>query len=91
MHTTMSIRDLTRSGSLLQDYDYIDIEDKKSHEYKGVFVPQKYADDIKHYLAKKLEKETNQKVDSILQFAGIMEGESEGKSIQELKARKEEK
>lgn len=29
MTTTMSIRDLSRSGSILSEYDYIDIEDKK--------------------------------------------------------------
>ena len=38
MTTTMSIRELTRNGSMFAEYDYIDIEDRKSHEYKGVFV-----------------------------------------------------
>jgi hypothetical protein len=38
MTTTMSIRELTRNGSMFGEYDYIDIEDRKSHEYKGVFI-----------------------------------------------------
>jgi len=47
MTTTMGIRELTRNGSMFGKYDYIDIEDRKSYEHKGVFISSKYADDVK--------------------------------------------
>jgi hypothetical protein len=70
MTTTMSIRELTRNGSMFGEYDYIDIEDRKSHEYKGVFISAKYADDVKKFLEKKLDKEKQEKLDRIMKFAG---------------------
>ena len=89
MTKSMSIRDLTRSGSELFDYDYIDIEDKKAHEYKGVFVPRQYADDVKKFLDEKLEIERTNKLDAILKFSGMLNGETLGRTIQELKAQKQ--
>ena len=89
MTKSMSVRDLTRSGSELFDYDYIDIEDKKAHEYKGVFVPRQYAEDVKKFLDEKLEIERNNKLNAIMKFSGMLNGETQGKSIQELKAQKQ--
>jgi len=66
----MSIRELTRNGSMFADYDYIDIEDRKSHEYKGVFISSKYADEVKKFLEKKLAKERQEKLDRIQKYAG---------------------
>jgi len=73
MTTKMSIRELTRSGSKIAEYDYIDIEDRKSHEYKGVLISAKYADDVKAFLKKKIAKEKQKKLDEIMQFAGSVE------------------
>jgi len=70
--TTMSIRELTRSGKKLKEYDYIDIEDRKSHDYKGVFVVEKYADEVKAFLEKRLKKERDKRVDEIMRFAGTV-------------------
>lgn len=70
MTTTMSIRELTRNGSMFGEYDYIDIEDRKSHEYKGVFISAQYADDVKKFLEKKLAKQKQEKLDRIMKFAG---------------------
>ena len=70
MTITMSIRELTRNGSMFSEYDYIDIEDRKSHEYKGVFISARYADEVKAFLEKKLAKEKQKKLDAIMQFAG---------------------
>ncbi len=70
MTTTMSIRELTRNGNMLGEYDYVDIEDRKSHEYKGVFVSAKHADEVKAFLDKKLAKEKQEKIDKLMQFAG---------------------
>jgi len=70
MTTTMSIRELTRNGNMFGEYDYIDIEDRKSHEYKGVFISAQYADDVKKFLEEKLNKAKQAKLDRIMQFAG---------------------
>jgi len=88
--TTMSIRELTRNGSMFGQYDYINIEDKKSNEYKGVFISSKYADMVKDFLKKEIEKQQKKELDEIMQFAGIMDGESNNLSMQELKAKRGE-
>jgi hypothetical protein len=91
MTTTLSIRELTRSGKILLDYDYIDIEDRKSHQYKGVFVPEKYADEVKVFLEEKLRQKKNDQKKAILKFAGIADNEIGEKKIQDLIAEKSEK
>ena len=88
MTTTMSIRELTRNGSMFGQYDYIDIEDKKSNEYKGVFISSKYADRVKAFLEKEILKQQKKELDEIMQFAGIMNGETDNLSIQELKSQR---
>ena len=88
MTTSMSIRDLTRSGSVLFEYDYIDIEDKKANEYKGVFIPKQFADDVKAFLNEKLTHKRTANVEAIMKFNGILNGETSNSSIQELKATK---
>ena len=70
MTTTMSIRELTRNGSMFGEYDYIDIEDRKSHEYKGVFISSKYAEDVKKFLEKKLAKEKQKKLERVMKYVG---------------------
>jgi len=85
MKTSMSIRDLTRNGKMIANYDYIDIEDKKSKEYKGVFISAKYAKKVKDFLEKEIKKEREEQVNEILKFAGTLNGESKDKTIQELK------
>ena len=80
----MSIRELTRNGKLLAEYDYIDIEDKKSNEYKGVFIPKRYADDVKEFLKNKLKTEKEELLKKLLSFAGIANGDTDNKNIQAL-------
>jgi len=36
MTTTIGVRDISRNINMLQNYDYLDIEDKKTKEYKGL-------------------------------------------------------
>lgn len=91
MNTSMSIRDLTRSGKKLAEYDYIDIEDKKSHEYKGVFVSSRYAEEVKRFLEKKLANEKSKHLNQLMKFSGIADGDTDDKTIQELKADKEKR
>jgi len=38
----IGIRELVRDTSILDRYDYIEIEDKKTHKSKGIFVSGKY-------------------------------------------------
>ena len=92
MTTTMSIRELTRNGAMISGYDYIDIEDRKSHEYKGVFVSARLADEVKRYLEKKIQKTKQKERDALMQFAGTIETEERfrDKSIQEIRAMKAE-
>lgn len=47
---------MTRNGAVISGYDYIDVEDCKSHEYKGVFVSAEHAEDVKRYLEEKIQK-----------------------------------
>lgn len=91
MDTSMSIRELTLSGKSLTKYDYIDIEDKKSHEYKGVFVSKKYADEVKRFLECKLKKEKEERLSQLMSFAGIATGDTHNNSAQEIKSKKVEK
>ena len=84
----MSIRELTRNGSMFGQYDYINIEDKKSNEYKGVFISSKYADLVKDFLKKEIAKRQKKELDDIMQFAGIMNGETDNLSTQELKSQR---
>ena len=70
------------------EYDYIDIEDRKSHEYKGVFISAQYAQEVKEFLDEKLDTQKQQKLDEIMQFAGILSGATNNMNAQEIKAKK---
>ena len=88
MVTTLSIRELTRSSNILMDYDYIDIEDRKSHTYKGVFVPDRYAVEVKEFIKEKLLREKQLRKKALLKFSGIAEGNIGKKNFQDLKQEK---
>ena len=70
MTTTIGIRDLARTSSVLENYDYASIEDKKTHERKGLIVSDKYADKVESYLQRIIAKEQKKELDEIMQFAG---------------------
>ena len=78
----MGVRDLVREGKKITEYDYIDIVDKKSKQYRGIFVSYKYADDIKDFLKKKQKK----KIDKIMKFSGIANGLFKNKTVQKIKS-----
>jgi hypothetical protein len=71
MTTTLSIRELARNTNILQQYDYVDVEDKKTHEYKGLFISPKFADEFRQLLEKKIADQRQKDLDEILQFVGI--------------------
>lgn len=70
MTTILGIRDLARNIDMLQNYDYVDIEDKKTHEYKGLFLSPSYAKEFKEYLEQKSKKEKEEKLSRLRAFAG---------------------
>lgn len=88
MKRTLGIREFTRAGKSLSDYDYIDIEDQKTHTYRGLFVSKKYAADVKEFLDTKLSAEKHKKKETLNGFAGLASGDTGGRSFQKLKAGK---
>jgi hypothetical protein len=88
MTTTVGIRDLVRNSRLLEEYDYVDVEDKRSHTYKGLFVSPKYAEELKAYLKKKIRAEKRKAIADVMQFAGMENGVFGEKNVQELTAEK---
>ncbi|MEA2028186.1 MAG: hypothetical protein U9N49_04360 [Campylobacterota bacterium] len=67
---TTGIRDIARNVNMLQEYDYIEVEDKKTHEYKGLFLSPKYAKEFKAYLEDKKAKEIEAKLERFKKYAG---------------------
>ncbi len=88
MTITIGIRDLVRNSKLLEKYDYIDIEDKRTHTYKGLLVSPRYADELKAYLEKKIMQKKRSKLSKIMKFVGTMTGDSSGEKIQDLTMQK---
>ena len=70
MTKVIGIRDLVRNTSLLEEYDYVEIEDKRTHEYKGLFISPKYAQEMKQILEEKLAKEKEEKLNRLRKFIG---------------------
>jgi len=71
----IGIRDLVRNAKMLDNYDYLEIEDKKTHKHKGIFVSAKYSKEIKEYIDKKIAKEKKRQLAIIEKFAGSSEME----------------
>ena len=68
----VGIRDLIRNSNILKEYDYVEIVDKKTHQFRGVFLSEKMAKEFKQYLEDKKQKEIQEKLDaleSIVDFA----------------------
>jgi len=88
MTITVGMRELARNSNILDGYDYVDVKDKKTQEYKGLFISPKYADEFKAFLEEKISKEQQAKWDRIKPFIGSMEFEDryvglEGKELME--------
>ena len=88
MTKRIGIREVTRNFSILDEYDYVEIEDKKTHKIKGMFVSEKLLDDVREFLRDKKAKEIQEQLDEMSQFVGSMEREDrykglEGKALME--------
>ncbi len=81
MTIKVGIRDLARNSNILDGYDYIEVEDKKTHEYKGLFISPKYAEEFKSFLEDKISKEIQEQLDEIDKFAGSVEIEDRFKNL----------
>ena len=70
MTIKVGMRELARNSNILDGYDYIEVEDKKTHKYKGLFVSPKYAKEFKIFLEDKISKQQQEKWDRIIKYAG---------------------
>lgn len=86
--TTISIRELSRRGKELSSYDFVDIEDKKSKQYRGVFISPQHAEEVKKFLEGKLKKEKKERLKRVMKFSGMAKGEFGGKTVQSIKSEK---
>jgi len=81
MTMTVGMRELVRNSNILDGYDYVDVEDKKTHKYKGLFVSPKYADEFKKFLEEKKAAEIQEQIDEVEKFAGSIEIEDRFKDL----------
>lgn len=91
MTTTVSIRELSRNTNILANYDYIEIEDRKTHEFKGLFVSPHLAVEVKKFIEEKLENEKRIKIDKLIKFAGFASGDTKNLDVKEIQKLKNEK
>jgi len=82
MTTVVGMRELARNSNILDGYDYVDVEDKKTHQYKGLFVSPKYADELKAFLEEKISAEIQEQLAEINKFAGTMESKDRYKGLE---------
>jgi len=87
MTTTIGIRELARGSTVLEKYDYVNIEDKKTHQRKGLIVSDQYADEVEKYLKKIIAKKQQQDIDDIMQFAGTVKTHSRFDNLTSRKIR----
>ena len=88
MTKVVGVRDIARNSNILDGYDYVEVKDKKTQDYKGLFISSKYAKEIKAYLENKIAKQKEEKLNRIMKYAGTMEIEDryEGLDKKELMA-----
>lgn len=87
MSITVSIRDLVRNSSIIENYDYVKVVDKRKNEIKGIFLSPKCAKEFQKFLKEKKQKE----IDEFMQFVGMVNGEFEDMKVQDIKTKKKEK
>ena len=71
MTMTIGMRELARNSNVLDGYDYVEVEDKKTHEYKGLFISPKYADEFKAYLDEKIATNLEKQLDEFWKRCGM--------------------
>jgi len=81
----IGVRDLARNSNILTGHDYIDVEDKKTHEYKGLFVSADHAEMVKKFIDRKIRQKQQSELDEVLQFVGIADGDSNDMRAKEMR------
>ena len=81
MTKKIGIRELARNTKIPDEYDLIEIEDRKSKELKGLFVSAKWT----KWVEEQIEKERQRRIDKIVQFAGAFDGEFSERSAKEIR------
>jgi hypothetical protein len=69
----LGARDIVRNFSILDEYGYVEIEDKKTHRLKGAFVSGELLESVREYLIEKAKEKKDKKLDAIMKFAGKIE------------------
>jgi DNA-binding transcriptional regulator YhcF (GntR family) len=91
MTQKVGIRDVMRNFKILEQYDMVEIEDKKTKKLKGLFISERWAKELKESIEKLIEKKKQEDVDEIMKFSGMFDGEIGNLTSQEIKAKKREK
>ncbi len=91
MIARFGVREITRNFNILENYDYVEIEDKKTHDLKGLFVSAEFLDEVKNFIDKKIKTKKKQEIDEIMQFVGMVNGEFGELKAQDIKSMKKEK
>lgn len=82
MTAVIGMREFSRNLNMLDSYDYVKLEDKKTHEKKGLYIPQKYADEIEKIMEEKIMQDRQAKFDRLKPFIGSMEVEDRYKGLE---------
>lgn len=88
MTTRFGVREITRNFNILENYDYVEIEDKKTHTLKGLFVSAELLEDVKIFLDKKIKAKKRQEIDEMMQFVGMVKGDFGEQKAQDIKSEK---
>ena len=70
MTAKIGVRELTRNFNILENYDYVEVEDKKTHTARGLFVSVDFAEEVKQYIDKKLKASKQLALDEMMELAG---------------------
>ena len=70
MTAKLGVRDITRNFNILEKYDYVEIEDKKTRTIKGLFISPELLDDVKKFIDRKIQSQKQKELDDMTQFIG---------------------
>ena len=91
MTKRLGVREIVRNFSMLEDYDFVEIEDKKTHKLKGAFISSRLLGDVKEIIEKKEKERKQKRLDDIMQFVGIVDGDFGDMTAQDIKAKMRKK
>ncbi len=60
----IGISDLVRNPKQLQGYDFVEIEDKKTHRIRGVYLSEAMAKEFRRYLEEKRQEKIDKKLEA---------------------------